>query len=429
MWEFPEPVSVVVDRDPRRRRTRGIIAAVVTVLVIVAVGAYSALALLAPLAPASATAAEPSVEVPGAVELRIPYTGSSAVSVSGASDFPATEGVDGILATGGDQGARPIASITKLVSALVILNAHPLAAGEDGPTLTFSKADADLYDEYYVMGASIQPMKAGSRMTLHDALEMMLVASATNYADAVSGWALGSQGSFRAATQEWLAANGLANTTIVEPTGVDAANTSTPADLIALGRIALANPVIAEIVQNLRLDVAGMDPVPNTNPLLGQYGVTGLKTGTTEEAGACLLYSARRDVGPGTSITVVGAVLGGGTRNSVGGEVVSLLDSITEGFHLLRVVQDEEALGTYTTPWGDEATVVAAEGASLLTWSDTPVTASVDLKTITTAGDGEEVGTATFVAGSQTVTVPLVLDGTIGEPDAWWRLTHPAELF
>lgn len=428
MWEFPEPISVP-EVDPRRRRARRIIAGVVTIALVAILGVYASLALLAPLAPAALAAVEPTVEVPGPVEFRVPYTGSSAVSVSGAADFPATEGVDGILVSGGDQGPRPIASITKLVSAMVILNAHPLAAGEDGPTLTFSEADADLYDEYYVIGATIQPMKAGSRMTLHDALEMMLVVSATNYADAVSGWAFGSQRNFRAATQEWLAANGLANTTIVEPTGVDPGNTSTPADLIALGRIARASPVVAEITGYTQLAVPAFDPVPNTNTLLGEHGVGGLKTGTLEEAGACLLYSAQLDVVGGSSISIVGVVLGGGTRGSVNEEVVTLLDSIVDGFHSVRVVTAEQQFGTYTTPWGDEATVVAAEGASLPTWSDTPVTATVDLQEVTTASDGSTVGTATFVAGTQTVTVPLVLDGAIGEPDAWWRLTHPAELF
>jgi serine-type D-Ala-D-Ala carboxypeptidase (penicillin-binding protein 5/6) len=34
----------------------------------------------------------------------------------------------------------------------------------------------------------------------------------------------------------------------------------------------------------------------------------------------------------------------------------------------------------------------------------------------------------TFVGGKDTITVPLALDGAIKGPDAWWRLTHPAEL-
>ncbi len=420
----PEPAEA--HRGPRR--TRRIIAAVVTVVIVAGLATYASLALVAPAPGATVTATSPVVAVPAAASFAVPTGGSSAVSVTGAEQFPGTTGTDGILATGGPTEPRPIASITKLIAALVILDANPIGAGEDGPTLTFSEADADLYDEYYVLGATIQPMKAGARMTLHDALEVMLVTSATNYAEAVSRWAFGSRSSFRAATAAWLSANGIANTTIVEPTGVDAGNTSTPTDLIAIGRLALANPVIAEIVASPVLDVPGLSGV-NTNTLVGEHGVTGLKTGTGDEAGACLLYSAVIDVGAGQPITVIGAVLGGGNRNTVADAVVALLDSIKAGFHSVPVVARDDELGSYTTPWGDEATVVAGEGASLFTWSDMPITSSVELAPVTAANDGDEVGTVTFTAGEQTVTVPLLLAGETTEPDGWWRLTHPAELF
>jgi D-alanyl-D-alanine carboxypeptidase (penicillin-binding protein 5/6) len=72
---------------------------------------------------------------------------------------------------------------------------------------------------------------------------MMLVISASNYAEAASTWAFGSQPAFVSATKRWFAANGLAHTKIVEPTGIDPHNTSTPSDMIALGKLAMANPV------------------------------------------------------------------------------------------------------------------------------------------------------------------------------------------
>jgi D-alanyl-D-alanine carboxypeptidase (penicillin-binding protein 5/6) len=49
--------------------------------------------------------------------------------------------------------------------------------------------------------------------------------------------------------------------------------------------------------------------------------------------------------------------------------------------------------------------------------------------TVTSAVTGQQVASVTWTAGPEAVTVPVVLDTTIGEPDAWWRLTHPAELF
>lgn len=410
-------------------RRRIIASAIAVVVVGAAVGTYLPLVLLTPMGPAAGTVEQPVVEVPGPVSLIAPYAGSSAVSVIGAEQFPGTVGADGILISGGSTEPRPIASVTKLITALVILEGNPLGAGEPGPTLTFSEADSDLYDEYYVIGATIQPMKAGSKMTLHDALEMMLVVSATNYADAISEWAFGSVRNFRAATQAWLDARGLGNTTIVEPTGVDSGNVSTPSDLISIGKIALENPVIAEIVSARSLDVPGFAPMANTNTLVGDHGVTGLKTGTSDEAGACLLFSARIGIYGIPPITVVGAVLGGNTRGDVSGEVVRLLDSITDGFHAVPAVARGDVFGTFTTPWGDEAEVVAAKGDTILTWSDMPITATVDIDRVTTADDGDIVGSVTFTGGEETVSVPLELKGSIGEPDAWWRITHPDEVF
>jgi D-alanyl-D-alanine carboxypeptidase (penicillin-binding protein 5/6) len=43
--------------------------------------------------------------------------------------------------------------------------------------------------------------------------------------------------------------------------------------------------------------------------------------------------------------------------------------------------------------------------------------------------DAEEVGSLTWTAGPHSVTVPIEIDGDIDPPDAWWRLTHPSELW
>ena len=319
-------------------------------------------------------------------------------------------------------------SITKLVTALVVLDAKPLGPTDAGPTISFSKADADLYDKYYVMDATVQPMRAGSSMSERDALETMLVVSATNYAEAVSTWAFRSQANFLRAVKAWLGANGLTGTTIVEPTGIDPRNVSTPVDLITLGNLALANPVVAAIAQSPTLDVPTLDRLPNSNHLLGVDGVNGIKTGTLEEAGACLLFSAVLQVGAAAPITVVGVVLGGRNHEAVDAAARKILDGITSGFHEVPLVTKGDEFGTYTTPWGDDATIVAGADASVLTWSDTPITSTMETNEIVTGNSGSEVGGVTFVAGTENVTVPLVLKGAIEGPDAWWRLTHPAEL-
>ena len=424
-----DPLDPVVLARARRRRIRRRITGLVVLLVIVAaVGTYLPLTLLAPLSPATLAASKPPFTQPAAVMLTLPSVGQSAVSVTGAEQFVGTAGTNGILASSGGAGPLPIASISKLITALVVLDAKPLTGTDPGPTLTFSKADHDLYDQYYVLGASIEPMKTGSSMSEHDALALMLVASACNYADAVSTWAFGSRARYLSAVKSWLAAHGLTNTTIVEPTGIDPRNVSTPADLIAIGKLALMNPAVAAIVGSRGIAVPGVGSLSNNNISLGSEGINGIKTGTLDTAGSSLLFSATADVGLAKPITIVGVILGGDSRETVDRAAQLMVRSIRSGFHTVQLVGDGTVVGRYSTPWKDGARVVTGSTASVRTWSDAPITSKMTIKPVTTAPNGSAVGSLDFMVAGAPIAVPLVLDGSISGPDGWWRLTHPHEL-
>lgn len=411
-----------------RRRRRKIVALVVTLALAALSGGYAAYTLTAPIGAATLDATAPDVDTPAAAQIALPVEGAYAVSISGADEYLG-ESASGIWASGGGDGPKPIASISKLITALVVLDRKPLADTTDpGPTITFSRADHALYDKYYVLGATIAEMPIGSSMSQRQALEAMLIVSACNYAEAVSTWAFGSQGAFLQATRTWLAANGLPSTTIVEPTGIDARNVSTPADLIKLARIAMANPVISQIAGMTTLKVPNIPPALNTNTLLGVEGITGLKTGTLEGSGSNLLFTSTMDVGTGEPLSIVGVILGSYSRDSVNLDVRALLGSIREGFHTVTLGVEGDAIGTYSTPWGESADILLGETVSVLTWSDAAVTSTFTASPLSTGSDGDVVGSVTWTVGSETLTAPLVLSGTIEPPDAWWRLTHPFEL-
>ena len=425
----PDPLDPAALERARRRRIRRRIAGLVVLLVIVAaVGTYLPLTLLAPVENATLVATKPAVTQPAAVVLTLPSVGEAAVSVTGAEAFPATVGTNGILASSGGAGPLPIASISKLITALVVLEAKPLTGIEPGPTLTFSKADHDLYDQYYVLGASVEPMKTGSAMSEHGALSLMLVASACNYADAVSTWAFGSRARYLSAVEGWLTAHSLSETSIVEPTGIDARNVSTPADLIAIGTLAMASPVVASIVGSRSIVSPGVGELSNNNISLGSEGINGIKTGTLESAGSSLLFSATADVGLAKPITIVGVILGGDSRETVDRAAQLMVRSIRSGFHRVSLVGAGTVVGHYSTAWKDGARVVTGSRASVLTWSDAPITSKMTLKPLTTASDGSTVGSLDFVVAGAPISVPLVLDGSIAGPDGRWRLTHPGEL-
>ncbi|MET0734785.1 MAG: D-alanyl-D-alanine carboxypeptidase [Microbacterium sp.] len=414
---------------PRARRRRPlIITAVVMSVMLAVVGGYVGWALTASLAAPVVVSRVPVAPTPPTATLALPVEGSSAISVSGADEyFGAT--ASGIWSTSGTAEPRPIASISKLITALVILDAKPLASADDpGPTITFDKADHDLYDKYYVLGATIVAMPTGSSMSQHDALATMLVPSASNYAEAVSTWAFGSQSAFLRATRDWLAAHGMTGTTIVEPTGISPRNTSTPVDLLALGKLAAAHPVIAGIVATPSLYLQGLGWLSNTNDLLGVDGITGLKTGNLGEGTYSLLYTATVDVGATAPLKVTGVMLGGSSRYSVDLSVRNVLESIRYGFRDVALTSGGQEIGSLSTPWGSTARLIVGSSASILTWSDTPITVTMENTTPTTYTDGEVVGTITWNAGPNTATVPVEIEGSIEPPTAWWRLTHPAEL-
>lgn len=417
------------DRAVHRRR-RGIallVTAIVLVVILGGAGGYVWWALSAPLPAPKASAHTPDPPVGAAAAIVLPETGASALVLSGGEEYLGDTA--GIWAQSGSDGPRAMASISKLVTALVVLEAKPLADPTDpGPTIRFSKADHDLYDVYYVRGASIAAMPTGSTMSERDAIAMMLVPSASNYADAVSTWAFGSRAAFLRAARAWLANNGLTGTTVVEPTGISPKNVSTPADLLALGRLAAANPVVATIVKLRSITIPALGTFSNTNDLLGVEGITGLKTGNLGQDTYNLLYTASLDVGLTEPLSVIGVRLGGATREAADTEVRRLLASIREGFHRVEVAGSGQLVGHLETPWGGEAQMVIPISASLLTWSDTPIEVTMQTRTPKTYADGEVVGSITWTAGPETVTGDIRLDGTVGQPDVWWRLTNPGLL-
>ena len=419
------------DTAAERGRTRRVLGRILLAMVLMialgalSAGGYAAWALGAPLPAPTAQLQDRAVAASEPVAVAEPSQGASAVTVSGAPEYL---GVDGLQAASGTTDAVPIASITKLITALVVLDAHPLGEGDAGPTLTFGAADHALYDAYYVRGATIAAMPAGSTMTLRDAIATMLIPSASNYAHAVSTWAYGSQSAFLGAARAWLDANGLTSTRIVDPTGLDPGNVSTTADLLRLGALAAADPTIAELAATPSLTLPATGPMRNTNELLGVDGITGLKTGNLGNGTFTLLYTASLDVGLGEPLAVTGAVVGSQTREATNDVALRTLASIRAGFHDVALADAGDVVGTITTPWGESAQAVVARDAALRTWSDTPVAVTVDTRAPEVYRDGAVVGTITWTAGPETATSDVVVAGHIPEPTAWWRLTHPDQL-
>lgn len=401
----------------RRRRIAvfGVLALVVALLT--TGGFYMAGALGAAIPAAQPAVTDPEPEVAAPQALALPGFGTYAVGALG---------FDGLLAAGNEQAPMATASITKVITALVVLEEHPIAAGEGGPEIAYTETDVAIYWDMIAQNGSVAPVRAGTTLSLRESLEAMLLPSGNNYAISIANWAFGSVDGFLERARTWLDAHGLANTRIADSSGLSLDNVSTAADLVQLGRLALEDPVLAEIVATRSVDVPELGTLTNGNKLLGTHGVDGIKTGTTDDA-ANLLFSADYAVGSST-VTVVGVLLGGATHAVLNDAIAALLDSIAPGFHEVTPLEANETLAEYATPWGETARARTAGGASVVVWNDTPVDVEVHANPVTLANRGDEVGTALVRAGSQEITVPLVLDASLTDPGAWWRLTNPGAL-
>lgn len=395
----------------RRRRVTvfGLLAVVLILL------GYSAVALLRPI-PASAAELLPASPISQpATALDWPGYGNGAIGAVG---------TDGILGDSGSQESTPMASITKTVTALVVLDRMPLGPGEDGPELTLTAADTRIYAQVIAEGGSAAPVAVGSVFTERQLLEAMMLPSANNYSITLANWAYGSMPAFLEAATAWLAANELAGTALADSSGLSEDSRSTPADLVAIGKLALAHPVLSDVVREQSAVLPVIGEVKNTNKLLGTSGVIGLKTGTTKVAGACLLFAAEATVGSRT-VTLVGVILGAPNHRQLNAAVSALIASATNAFSEVQLVAEGDRFGSYTTPWGSTADIVAAEAASVLVWQDATITVTPTASDLEFGADGSDVGSVTFETGGERIVVPLELEEDLEAADAGWKLTHP----
>jgi D-alanyl-D-alanine carboxypeptidase (penicillin-binding protein 5/6) len=403
----------------RRRRI-----VVGSLLVIVAlVGTYVPVALLSPVPAATAVIPDAAPVSSTPVALATPGAGSSAIGIDTGAGEVTT------LGSSGSADPLPIASITKAVTALVVLDAKPIPADGQGPDITMTDADAAILQATIAVNGSWASVYPGQVLSERQVIEIMMLESANNYSVTLTNWAFGSTEAYLAAATTWLADHGLTGTSVVDTSGLDPGSRSTTQDLLTIASMVLADPVLGAIVGTATDQVPQLGEIENTNTLIGTAGIDGVKTGTTDEAGFCLLFSADVTTGDQT-VQMVGVVLGAAGEDALHAAVLALLQSAQSGFQTLPLVSAGDVLGSYTTPWGGSADIVAGGSLSETVWSQVDVTRSAEAQSLSSGASGTEVGTARYTVtgttlGGGELTVPLTLAQELEGPDPWWKLTHP----
>ncbi len=403
---------------------RTLLVAVPIGLVLLGAGAYLAVALSHEVPALRFRAASlPVALAAGPLRLPWPPVGEAAVDIPGI----------GALGTSGAQRPVPIASVAKVMTALLVLSDHPLPRGSQGPEIPVTGSDVAVYRADRAAGESAVRVRSGELLTERQALEALLVPSANNIASLLADWDAGSQAGFVAKMNAEARALGLTATRYADASGYDSSTVSTARDQARLAVAALARPSFPQIVAmpEVQLPVAGL--APNRDVLLGRMGITGIKTGNMMAAGGCFVFASRQLVGQ-RRLTVVGAVLDQPlTPNAptpldgAFGATTSLLRAVPHVLHTISFLANRRPLGWITAPWGRRVPVRPAASRWLVGWRGLAVHVRLfpagHLRAPLSAG--QDVGWVVVRAGRQRVSLPLAVSSALPAPSLGWRLTHP----
>ena len=223
----------------------------------------------------------------------------------------------------------PIASVTKVISTLLVMEAI------DGGRISLS--DTVTISEYAAsMGGSQVFLEPGEEMSVHDLLKSLVVVSANDATVALGEYICGSEESFVAAMNERARELGCEDSNFVNTNGLPAENHySCALDVAIITRELMKHEKIFEYT-TIWMDTIrnGSFGLANTNKLVRFYrGATGMKTGFTGEAKYCLSGTAERD-----GMKLIAVVLGAETSDKRFAAAKSMLDY---GFANYSVVTPE----------------------------------------------------------------------------------------
>jgi D-alanyl-D-alanine carboxypeptidase (penicillin-binding protein 5/6) len=224
---------------------------------------------------------------------------------------------------------RPMGSITKVMTALVVLK-----DGDLNRRITVSKAVLRYVEKD---GASSAGLLSGDVLTARELLEAMLLPSGCDAAYLLATSYGPGRGAFIGEMNATAAALGMTGTRFTSfdgmPYPTEYSTESTPADLVRLAEAAMQYPLFRQIVGQDRYYLpAGHGHHAylwfTTDRLIVSYqGMLGIKTGDTKAAGNCLLFAARRN-----GVTLVGVVLHASPASNPGSALVAAEALLNWGF-------------------------------------------------------------------------------------------------
>lgn|GEM_PF-1580417 len=383
-------------------------------LTLVAVVAYGAAALLSPLPQLEITqtftvAANAEVAESWGSGLPLPEAGSTAVEAEGATPV-----------LGGSIEPRPIAGTAKLILAHVVLATEPLQVGSPGAAITIDQAAIDRYRELDAAGARTVTVQFGETWTRRDLIAATLIGSGNNTAELLVNSVFGGADAYRTAARTWLDGQGLADTTVVDGSGLDSASRSTAADLVAVARLTLNDPVLADLFEQRPRETAAGVGFADESGFLRDLGTIGLSRSYTDPAGVCALFAITV-----ADQTIVIAMLGQPGYPTAETSASEIIAAVREAVRDVNIITAGQTIGVAQSDWGQASDIIAVNGITVSSTELENLDVQIDANARSTLVAGIDVGSLTVAAGGREQVVRLESTAGIAEPGVAWRFADP----
>ncbi|MFB7475443.1 D-alanyl-D-alanine carboxypeptidase [Kitasatospora sp. NPDC056184] len=404
--------------SPLRRALKRI--TVWTLFLAVVLGAAVTAQLLRPLPDTKvAMTAAGGFTFPGdQLDLAWPAKGQSAAEVVGI----------GSLGSSGPETPASIASVTKVMNAYLVLQAHPLKKGEAGPKITVDKQAAQ---ESGNVDESRVTLTEGQQLSQYQALELLMLPSANNVARLLARWDSGSEEAFVKKMNDTAAKLGMANTTYTDPAGFNPETKSTAKDQLKLAGQAMQDEIFRQIVSTPDTTFNNQK-IANTNTLISpKNGIIGVKTGSSTPAGGCLMWAAYKEVA-GARRLILGVTLGQ-PATTAEPSILKVVQNVSakqilaaqNGLTGQTLAKQGDVVGRVEDGLGGSVPVVAAQDLTVAGFPGVTGTLVMDpLKVGHQVAAGTKVGVLRAGEGDNRVEVPVVLGSELAPPSIVSRLTR-----
>ena len=308
----------------------------------------------------------------------------------------------------------PIASLTKLMTAYVVLEKLPLSIGASGPCVTVTSADVQYYDSLKASGQSSAAVASGEVLCENTLLNGLLVHSASNYATFLANLTYGGETAFVAQMNLDAVTLGLSHTHYADVSGYDPGSISTALEQGRLAAILMQSDLVRAIVDQSSVTLPVEGTVGSFTPYVGVDNVVGVKSGRTQAAGGCDVMAMTFELNGQTQLAyaVVLGARGGDLLGPAGDEALALEQSVLNSEHSL-VLNAGTVVGTLG--WGSHRAHVVVTKALSLQWFTALHSANITISIATerrAVHVGERVGWLSVNEGT-THRVALTVDHAV----------------